>query len=76
MTLTETAKRENLVQTQQRRAESKAALKLPEQQSLVTSQHQVVEQLSHVMSSIGEFPLDIKRSTEQTAKASSMPKSR
>ena len=46
LTLTETATSESLapMQTQPRPAESKAAIELPEQQSLVISQHQLVEQ--------------------------------
>ena len=45
LTLTETATSESLapMQTQPRPAESKAALELPKQQSLVISQHQLVD---------------------------------
>ena len=76
----EAAKEERSTQTAHLVASSSAvtskvrpALELLEQQSLVTSQHQLIEQISQVMSSIRQSPLDIKRPAGQTANASSMP---
>ena len=72
VTANEPVERENHLVASSSAVTSKVrpALELLEQQSLVTSQHQLVQQLSHVMSSIRQSPLDIKRPAEQTAKAS------